>query len=826
MTVVDSDERRRAATEFGANLVVEAGAGTGKTTLLVERALHAVVAEGAGIHQLVLVTFMERAAEEIRERLSDRLEAALTRAETAQRAQIASALAQLDQATISTIHGLAQRILAEFPVEARVPIGFQVLDAFDAERRWAACWRRWVSAGRSEAAAEILRELLALGEPLETLAEFARAVAAWDTLGAVKEGRPRPDLGEFCRRWATAFGAWCGGLEGVAGPEDPGRRQVEALAAKLAYLGRVPDAARTRAILEWRPGFKLLGNQKNWRPKDRLREQKALIGEFRQQLAARQQEYAGFLLEHWYRAMVDDFLPYWRRFRFHRGYLLFDDLLREARALLAENPRVRQMLFRRWRYIFVDEFQDTDPVQSELLLRLAGDPAADDWTAAAIPPGRLFVVGDEKQSIYRFRGADVETFQAMRSKIVRQGGQSLKIRQNFRSDRAVTEFVNTVFRARMANAPDPERPYWATYDPLISATHRAPDDRVWWLGGPGPKALRERRQQEAEWTGLAISTAILAGWLVQDPEKGGVRPITYRDIAVLVPNRTGISEYRAEFQRRGIPLASLGGVGFFEQDEIRGFSALLALVADPDNPTAWLAFLASPWVGASHSQLEAHVRSAGGLTEAGDDPVGEWVQHVGRWLARRDGWLPVDYFDALDEVSGLREALTVREDRQALANLDKLRELARSYGRAWGLADFESWLSLRVAAGEPEAEGVVEDIGDAVQLSTVHQAKGLEWPMCVVTNWHLERRPMPRLLHDAKTGTMGWRTSHFETADYGSLKAAALDREEAERVRLWYVALTRAREYLVVVESYDEAAGPTLRVADVAPKFPLNGAIR
>ncbi len=823
---VDGYERERVATDFGANLVVEAGAGTGKTTLLVERAFQALVAEGAGVQQLVLVTFMERAAEEIRERLSQRLETALAESEGDQRERIAAALAHLDRATITTIHGLAQRILAEFAVEARVPIGFGVLDAFDAERRWAECWRRWVSTARSKASASTMRELLGLGESLATLAEFAHTMSASDAGEGIRGGRPRPDLAAFCRRWAASLSTWCAGLEGVAARDDRGRRQAEELAAKLAYLSGVAGEAQAGAILEWNHGFRLAGNQKDWRPKDRLREQKALLGEFRQELAAVQQEYADFLLEHWYRAMIDDWLPFWRRFRFQRGYLLFDDLLREARSLLAENPRVRHVLFRRWRYILVDEFQDTDPIQSELLFRLAGEPASDDWRTAAIPPGRLFVVGDVKQSIYRFRGADVETFQAMRSTIVEQGGEVLKIRQNFRSDRAVTEFVNAVFHARMPAATDPERPYWATYDPLVAAIHRTPEDRVWWLGGPGPKALRERRQREADWTALAISTAVQGGWPVWDPTAGGVRPITYRDIAVLVPNRTGISEYRAVFQQREIPLASIGGVGFFEQDEIRGFSALLTLVVDPDNAIAWLAFLASPWVGASHAQLEDHVRAAGALSEGSDDTVGRWVQQIGGWLAQRDGWLPVDVFDALHDASGLSQALKQRGDRQALANLDKLRELARSYGGAWGLADFESWLKMRVTAGEPEAEGVVEDIGDAVQLSTVHQAKGLEWPMCVVTNWHLERRPLPRLLRDAKTGAVGWRTSHFESGDYASLKAGAVDREEAERVRLWYVALTRARDYLVVVENYDQAAGPGLQVEEVAAEFPMTRSMR
>jgi ATP-dependent helicase/nuclease subunit A len=813
MIVSDEANRERIAQDFSTNLVVEAGAGTGKTTLLVERALRALVTEGMRVDQLVLVTFMERAAEEIRERLSSRLQSAIAQGSGLPKARSQSALAHLDQAVITTIHGLGQRILSEFAVEAEVPIGFRVLDGYDQSRLWSECWQGWLGGVQHSEAHEIVHTLLVLGESVDTLKDMAREVTEWDEIWEIKA--PGVDIGAFFSEWHARFQEWYQFSQSAAPDSDPGRVQVKTLIEHLAFVCAMDPSTKARALIAWTLSLSAKGNQKNWRPKDTLKTQKELIRSFQDVLHTIQERYAAHLLEQWLNTIRLDLIPFWKAYRWQRGQLAFDDLLRETRNLLRHHPEVRQTLYQRWRLILVDEFQDTDPTQSEILFRLAGDPNQSDWQTSELPPGRLFLVGDVKQSIYRFRGADVETFQTMRQKVVRDGGAVLKVKQNFRSEAGILDFVNQIFRERMPDQPDIERPYLAVYDPLVASRDHGNQKRVSIRIAPGAGTADLRRQAEAQETVEVIAQAIAEGWPIWDPRTETERRLQYRDIAILMPNRTGIDWYRDLFIERGIPLASLGGVGFFHQDEIRGFSSVLSLLSDPDDEVAWLAFFLSPWVGASHAEVEAYREAGGAFGPSGErvsGTLGQWGQILLEWLMRREEWLPVDVFDALSRVSGLLPFLHTQGDRQALANLAKLREMARMHGQSWGFREFANWLSDRVESGENESEGVVEDLGDAVQLSTVHQAKGLEWPMCIITNWHLEFHAPQHILRDAERRVVGWRTRYFNSPQYEALKMDAQDRELAERSRLLYVALTRPRDYLVVIERFNEKNGSGLNL--------------
>lgn len=816
MLMIDGDNRRRIAQDFGVNMVVEAGAGTGKTTLLVERAFRAMVEQGLHPSQLVLVTFMERAAEEIRERLRLKLEDEQEIGADDRRARIRFVLRRLDRAIITTIHGLGQRILSEFPVQARVPIGFAVLDGYERDRLWAECWHTWLRRAHPEKTAKVLDDLLAVGETQTSLKAMATEIESWPTIP--QQQAPPFKAWAFFVDWRARLRRWYEESEGVAlgGEEDPGRAQMRHLVEYLDWVCACDERTQSRMLMAWSYPLSGKGNQKTWSPEYMLKHQKALIKEFKVDLEAAQSHYAEDLLSRWLTALSQDLFPFWQEYRFQQGRLGFDDLLRQARDLLNRDPAIRTRLHERWRIILVDEFQDTDPVQSEILVRLAGDPLASDWKSAPIPPGRLFVVGDAKQSIYRFRGADVETFQSMREHVLQGGGAVLKVRQNFRSDQEILDWVNEIFALQRWGA------YVGSYDPLVATLRQGGRARVRINAQRDLSRADERRRAEAEATAQLILQAMEEKWTVRDRRTGEPRAVRFGDMAVLMPNRTGLDWYRDIFQAEGIPLASVGGVGFFRQDEVRGFSALLSFLADPDDEVAWLAFLLSPWVGASHRQLEAYCRARGGfkgsalLENEGIVPspeeaqLSDWHHLLREWLRAYDDRLPVDVFDSLAEASGLIPLLQDRGDQQALANLGKLREMARIHGRAWGFGAFEEWLRERIGLAPNESEGVVEELGEAVQLSTVHQAKGLEWPLCIVTNWHQEPHPMPRILLDRMSNTAAW----YKTPAYERLKAAEREREEAEHVRMLYVALTRARDYLLMVERLGERQTPAFPLGD------------
>ncbi|CAB1130058.1 putative DNA helicase [Candidatus Hydrogenisulfobacillus filiaventi] len=797
MGIDDAAARRLASGDFRRSWTVEAGAGTGKTTLLVERVLTAVLREGIPLEQVVLITFMEEAAYEILERLEARL-AALEAAGGADPGRLARVRAALPAAPITTIHGLAARILRDFALEAGISPGFQVLDARAEAERFEEAWQAWLASATGERQ-EVLGVLLALGVKPAELQASARAAERGGRLPPLGPD-PAPAVDAYLAAWRIRQRQLAQAAALAADADEPGRRQLEEWGRWLERAAEMPVPDRWRVFLRpisWAPK----GSRRRWRDPAALDRQKAALREAAEGYAVLASELAAWWAGRWLRLLDGDWRPFWRRARLQAGVLHFDDLLRECRDLLAGQPAVRRALAARWRLIMVDEFQDTDPVQAEIVFRLAGDPAAEDWRRAPIPPGRLFVVGDPQQSIYRFRQADVETYIDLAGELeTRAEAGRLAITRNFRSAGGILELVNTLMPTLLAGTGSA-----APYRPL-EASHpdRRPRPAVA-LGGTVPGTVREARLEEARQAAAWLTRAVREGWPVRSPE--GERPLTWGDCALVVPQRTGLSLYREVFSQAGIPLASEGGNAFFRQDEVRGAILFLRAVWDPDDRAAVVGFLRSPWAGVSDVRLAAHRRAGGGFDprrpgEEGEPEVVAWLRLLAearRELEHRD---PAALLDLLRRRSGLEAVLEAAGDLQALANVRKLAEWARQARAVGDGVRFVAWLWARLLADEDEPEAPVpEGSGrQAVHLVTVHRAKGLEWPAVVVANWMPPPPPREGWLVDRASGRVEARLGGLATAGFARVRASEAERLEAERIRLLYVALTRARDYLLLLD--------------------------
>ncbi|MBA3840486.1 MAG: UvrD-helicase domain-containing protein, partial [Thermoleophilaceae bacterium] len=411
---MDQPARDAIAADVDESLLVEAGAGTGKTTVLVERIVSVLASGRASIDEIAVITFTEKAAAELAVRVRQRLEEVRRTGDPspAERERLDHAVANLYRARIETIHAFAAGLLRQRPVEAGLDPQFEVLDDLAATLAFDAHFDRW--RGRLlEGEHPELTRALNRGFKLENLREVAEAMHAHRYVLPLSIARaPEPDVEGFVDELA----GWAAELEPlparcVEADEDEGVRQIAGIlrwAARVAAAREDPDHVERLVLFSAPPINKGAGTQANWPgDADGCREMKRVVKEMAERLGTLQAELrtdalTGVL------PLVEEFATGFERERRREGRADFDDLLIWARDLLREDLGVREYFQRRYRCLLVDEFQDTDPIQAELVMYLVADArSAEDWRELRPEPGKLVVVGDPKQSIYRFRRADI-----------------------------------------------------------------------------------------------------------------------------------------------------------------------------------------------------------------------------------------------------------------------------------------------------------------------------------------------------------------------------------------------------------------------------------
>ncbi|MDP7385815.1 MAG: UvrD-helicase domain-containing protein, partial [Nitrospinota bacterium] len=493
------------------------------------------------------------------------------------------------------------------------------------------------------------------------------------------------------------------------------------------------------------------------------------------------------------------------------GLVGFDEMLAFAARLIRENPCARMHFRERFTHVLVDEFQDTDPLQVEIVLLLAGeDPKERDWRKVRLRGGGLFLVGDPKQSIYRFRRADIAVYHEA-SRIVSRYGKVLRIRQNFRSAPGVIDWVNGVFsRLIVEDAARPSlQPGYLPLEPFRGEAGprvRLLEDSVPPEGAPGEReSAGELRRREARNLAFAIRRMVEEENLVVSEKGGGTRELRYGDIAVLFRARTGLPEFEEEFRKAGIRYVSEKDHRFFERTEVAASVAVLRAVNHPADPLALAAALRSPLYGFSDRDLARFfffVRSGGsqspGLVRAREE--------IEEWHTLRSGMGARALLEEIFRRTGAYPLfLSAADGERRVANLLKLLDMALSFetGRARGAADFGARLDRLIEEGESAREAEAAEGEEPVRFMTFHGAKGLEFSAVALADLgaRATRKPESRVA-DRIAGTMEIRLGADERFLQSKGYAKAVEREKefqlAEEKRLLYVAATRARDYLVV----------------------------
>jgi ATP-dependent helicase/nuclease subunit A len=791
VTLADQHVRDRMTTALDSTLFVEAGAGSGKTTVLVDRIV-ALVRNGTPLRHIAAVTFTEKAASELRDRVRVKLETAGE----------AGALDELDGAAIGTLHSFARRVLSEHPIESGLPPLFEVLDDLGsrvaADRRWNELQTRLL---HDPDAAPVLRLGFAAGLKLDHLRTLAHQLDAnWDLVDerlatAPEPAAPRVDISQL----RTMASRLLFRREECTAPTDKLRVRLDELEAWLRSTEDADDAALLE-LLGTLPRAGRIGQKSSWScPIDEIRADFAAVHDAGIRIRA---QVIDRVLRSLLPRIAHPTLSAAQQ-RVAEGRLQFHDLLVLSRQLVRGNGEVRQQLAQQYQRLLLDESQDTDPIQVELAVRIAAGASAeqDNWRNVRVPEGALFFVGDAKQSIYRFRRADIRTYLEARKSL----GETVALTTNFRSTREILNWINDVFGrliietadaqpAYLPLDPPPELPEWAAEDgpPVVVLGATAHADK--------PTA-DQVRQREAHDIAALVARAVREDWRTKE------RALSLADITILAPSRTSIGGLEQALSEAGIPYRTEAATFVYSASEVRELLLCAKAVDDPTDQLAVVATLRAPMFGCSDADLWRWKASGGSWNLVAHPKqvgvVADGLAQLREWARSRSLRAPSEL---LEEILERRRVLETAVDSPRYRETWRRLRFVVDQARAWSESEHGSLREyLRWAAGQADDSARVtetvlpETDTDAVRITTIHASKGLEFPFVIVAGMSSAgSNQRPPVLWPADGGCelklgAGLTTLGYQDADTDERRF-----EACEDTRLLYVACTRAQYHLAL----------------------------
>ncbi|MDF2119240.1 UvrD-helicase domain-containing protein [Roseiarcaceae bacterium H3SJ34-1] len=840
MTLVDDDSRHRAMTDFTSILLIEAAAGTGKTSLMAGR-VAMMLANGHPPGDIAAITFTELAASELGRRIKETVDALLAGAiptfiktvlpdglSPRQHASLLTAAPRLDELTATTIHGFCQAIIHSHGVQAGLDPGARIVDATVADALFLEELSAWFSR-RLAANAVNSDPIVVLAEeiPLKVV-DLIRELALLrrkhpDAIPIPPIPNTRPDI--VFMQAVDDFDRWQ-----AKGSNDRSANEIAQELRRLtsryedvflstpdfATLWRLCDAGPCRIFTKkglqlktYAEAAEVFGAYHDESVSDGILEQYRAVSDAWNELIGHIARTLVCALS----ASLEMLLESYQRRKRAAAVLDFDDLLLHVRSLVRNHEDVRLAIGRRYKYILVDEFQDTDRMQNEILFSIAAtDDRRERWEDGQLRPGSLFLVGDPKQAIYRFRGADIEAYELSRKFVSAQpAGEIIEVTANFRSQGAIIEHVNSCFETVFGK---PSQPRYVALAPTIpDRSYPMPCVTRFTVALDVAGRIYAEDFREAEAKRVAEICSHLIGNVMITRADKTQTPLCAGDIALLSPGHTELWRYERALEQCGLAVLSQAGQSLMRRQETQDILALLRVLSDSSDTLAFGALMRGPLVGLSDQELlditaalpsvEGNasffsVRSDAALVE---HPVAKAVlEDLQRLRARASISTPSLILAEAIERLNARVIMAARHgnrNARALANLDALIERARSYGVA-GLRAFVRDIQADWERKARAPEGRIDAAENAVEVVTIHSAKGLEWPVVIPINSTTELYRPDQFVHRQSDNSLHWMLGGVAPPDLAAARAEESQEDANQRERIWYVACTRARDLLIL----------------------------
>jgi len=852
----DQKERDKILTELDKNVIVEAAAGTGKTKSIVDRMI-ALIQTGTCRHvsHLAAVTFMKKAAAELRFRFQIELEKALKEAGGTERENLRKALADIEQCFIGTVHSFCGKLLRERPVEARIDLDFEEIDDDDDELLKKEAWNAYVNSlyvNDPESILEKLRELnLEISELESAFIRFADFpdVDEWPHNDYNNEFPDRTDVIKAVRNYARHMRKIAANL-----PDEWGNDKLIPKYRTIPRMISYKNLENISELVEVLNYFSKSGNviQKEWEKTgffsgDNAKAEKERWNEFRENIVTP-------VLNKWYenryKLILEIFsqaLKVYDNLRRERGKLNFQDLLMKAAALLRDNPHIRNYFRQRFTHVLVDEFQDTDPVQAEVMLLLtATDPHENDWRKCVPYPGSLFVVGDPKQSIYRFRRADIVTYNEVK-RIIKRGdgagnrGLEIQLSANFRTVHPLIDWINLVFGSKKGDSetgkgkvlrfPEEYSDESPSYVPLQKGRTGGDNGTLsgmYTLTIPDDHSNREATvEYEADRIARIIRNALDKEMTIprtpRETEKGISEKVTPSDFMIITKNRKDLNTFSQIFKRYDIPHRVTGASSIKNINELRLLYVCLKAVIYPDDPVALVAVLRSELFGFSDPELYAFKKSGGVFSfnhvvpENLPQQIKEDFRETFTRLRNYYSWLvSLPWLPAIQKIVHDLGLLLLMGKKQAVeleagGFLKALELLRKKQNEFWSVEELVNSMGELIET-DREYEGISarSTREPFVRIMNLHKTKGLESQVVFLANPFGES-PHDVKIHVDRSGreTKGYIALFKKISEQRNEELAhppgwdiIAEREkkfiEAEKLRLRYVAATRAGAAMIV----------------------------
>ncbi|MEO8216588.1 MAG: UvrD-helicase domain-containing protein [Acidobacteriota bacterium] len=836
----DDDVREAIRTKLEVSMLVEAAAGTGKTRSLVSRMVSLVRTGRCEIDTMAAITFTIKAAAQLRERFQEEIDSAALEAPPGpERQRLQTARDNLARCFIGTTHSFCGRLLRERPVEAGLDPDFVELEEVATDllghEFWTGYVEKLVASGNP-----LLQSLREAGLSARLLREGFIQLVQYPDVTIIFEQTERPAITHVFEELIAHVEEIVQDLPDEHDGHSPDAFEIliRGLIQRIRVIDR-RDVEAQLGLLEYASHASRKPTQKNWPDKKRAKK----YGEdYREFVLNRLRPVTERWSEYVHGIAMALLLPAVRVFeeeRRHAGRLSFQDLLMRSRDLLRDHPDVRRYFQRRFTHLLVDEFQDTDPVQAEIMFYLtAEDPKERNWRRIVPRPGSLFIVGDPKQSIYRFRRADITTYLQVRDRIRDTGGEIHHLTSNFRSTPAICTFVNDAFRG-VFSGEAVAKGRQAQYVELTPARTDGALSGVFSLVSPGNRN-EDVAVAEAACLAAWIRNAVTVGQTIDDGE--GERPLRWKDFLLVSHGRPRLVFYAEALERAGIPSAVTGSRAFASAQELSQLMPLLRAILDPEDQVSLVAFLRGPLCGVDDQALFEFVEDGGRFSffhdakpETTDARLAEGLRILHQAFREARQFPPASTISRLvDRLGLLARAAAEKRGETRSGNLLKALAIAREEsGRGASLsAIVDLFGTLLGTTNDIEEMNIDPSAEDAVRLMNLHQVKGLEASVVFLIDpgspftrdikIHVDRSEDASLGYITLWKKTGKSSSKCVAAPAGWCDYQSVESEfaRAENERLLYVAGTRARNLLVVgarMEKSGAIGGQWIELAARAP---------